>query len=101
MTVIILIFLLMLVSFCISLATSVLILYLGWRMGPRLGKDNVFCFLSIVLGVFIWVVLLSLLFNPMVEIGVDFVLWLIYSALVGATPLAAFPGIFFYGSGKE
>ena len=101
MAVMILIFLLMVVSFCVSLATSLLILYLGWCVGPRFRKDAVFCFLLIVSGVSLWVVVLLLLFDPMVGTGADFVLWLVYSALVGATPLAAFPGFFLYVSGKR
>ena len=101
MAVMILIFLLMVVGFCVTLATSLLILYLGWRVGPWFRNDAVFCFLMIVFGVSLWVVVLSLLFDPMVGTGADFVLWLIYSALVGATPLAAFPGLFLCGSGKR
>ena len=101
MAVMILIFLLIVVGFCVTLATSLLILYLGWRVGPRFRKDAVFCFLMIVFGVSLWVVVLSLLFDPMVGTGADFVLWLVYSGLVGAAPLAAFPGLFLYGSGKR
>ena len=101
MAVMILICLLMVVGVCVTLATSLLSVYLGWRVGPWFRNDAVFCFLMIVFGVSLWVVVLSLLFGPMVGTGTDFVLWLIYSALVGATPLAAFPGLFLCGSGKR
>ena len=73
-------------------------------MGPRLSKNNLICFLGAALGVFLWVTLLlpftdtSLTANNLDELPI----FLLSLVLVGATPLAAFPAILFYGgSGKK
>ena len=73
----------------------------GLARGSQVSERCCFLLPDDRFGVSLWVVVLSLLFDPMVGTGADFVLWLIYSALVGATPLAAFPGLFLYGSGKR
>ena len=70
-------------------------------MGPKQSKDDIFCFLSIVLGVCLWVVLLSLLFDPMFWFGSNTLYILLYPALIGVTPLAAFPGLFLCGPRKR
>ena len=70
----------------------------------RLSKNNLICFLGAAFGVFLWVTLLlpfadlSLTANNLDELPI----FLLSLVLVGATPLAAFPAILFYGgSGKK
>lgn len=95
---------LMLGAFGSGVVISLLSLYLGWRTGPRISKNNLVCFLGAALGVFLWVILLlsfadiSLSSNNLDKLP-KFLLSLV---LIGATPLAAFPAILFYGgSGKK
>lgn len=98
---VLLVFLILLLAiFVASLATSILLLCMGWRIGPALRKDSIFCFLSIVLGVFLWVVVLSVLFDPMFARADNPIYYVFYTAAAGATPFAAFPGIVLF-SGKK
>ena len=85
------------VSFFVGLAISVVALYAAWGMGPKLQRSNVLCCLVIVFVTFFWVVMLSQLFDPVLEAGPNALDWFVYAALLGATPLAAFPGIWLYG----
>ena len=86
-------------AFGSGLVISLFSLYLGWRMGPRLSKNNLICFSAAALGVFFWITLLlpftttSVSANNLDELPA----FLISVVLVGATPLAAFPAILFYG----
>jgi len=100
MLVLLLLLFLLLVLFVASLVVSVLMLYMGWRVGPVLRKDSIFCFLTIVLGVFLWVVVLSVLFEPMFARADNPIYYVFYTAAAGATPFAAFPGIVLF-SGKK
>lgn len=100
MFVLLILLFLLLVLFVASLATSILLLYMGWRIGPVLRKDSIFCFLTIVLGVFVWVVVLSVLFDPMFARADNPIYYVFYAAAAGATPFAAFPGIVLF-SGKK
>ena len=91
-------------AFGSGVVISLCSLYLGWRMGPRLSKNNLICFLGAGLGVFLWVKLLlpftdtSLTANNLDELPI----FLLSLVIIGATPLAAFPAILFYGgSGKK
>ena len=91
-------------AFGSGVVISLFSLYLGWRMGPRLSKNNLICFLGAALGVCLWVTLLlpftttSVTANNLDELPT----FLLSVVLVGATPLAAFPAILFYGgSGKK
>ena len=93
--------LLMLASFCAGLAASMTVLYWVWRIGPKQSKDDIFCFLSIALGVYLWVVLISVLFDPMLGSSNNTLYLYLYSALIGATPLAACPGLFLFGPRKR
>ena len=90
-------------AFGSGVVISLFSLYLGWRMGPRLSKNNFICFLVAALGVFLWVTLLlpftttSVSANNLDELP----RFLLSVLLVGATPLAGFPAILLYGgSGK-
>ena len=100
MLVLLLLLFLLLVLFVASLVASVLMLYMGWRVGPVLRKDSIFCFLSIVLGVFLWVIVLSVLFEPMFARADNPIYYVFYTAAAGATPFAGFPGIVLF-SGKK
>lgn len=100
MLVLLILLVLLLVLFVASLATSILLLYMGWRIGPVLRKESIFCFLTIVLGVFLWVLVLSVLFEPMFARADSPVYYVFYTAAAGATPFAAFPGIVLF-SGKN
>ena len=95
---------LMLGSFGSGVVISLLSLYLGWRTGPRISKNNLVCFLGAALGVFLWVTLLlsfadiSLTADNLEKLPT----FLLSLVLIGATPLAAFPAILLYGgSGKK
>ena len=92
---------LLLISFCVGFALSVVALYVAWGMGPRLQKSNVLCCLAIVVASSLWVVMLSQLFDPVLQAGPNALDWFIYAALLGATPIAAFPGICLYGGKKS
>lgn len=59
-----------------------------------------FCFLIIVLGVFLWVVVLSALFDPVFARADNPICYVFYAAAAGATPFAAFPGIVLFGGKK-
>mgnify|MGYP004380099321 FL=1 len=99
MTVMLLFFLVLLAVFIGSITTSTLLLYIGWRVEPKWRKDNIFCFLSIVLGVYLWVIILSALYDPAWG-SADLTIYALYTAAAGVTPLAAFPGILLF-SGKR
>lgn len=90
---------------------SVLSLRWAWRMAPLCGKpfgstaNKIICFLGIVLGVFLWV---SALIPWVLEINIHFTdffktLFVLVGGgfLIGATPVAAFPAILLYSSGKK
>ena len=66
-----------------------------------LKKNNIFCFLSMVVGVFVWVGLLALLFDPVRKWPPNEIHMMIYSAAAGATPLAAFPGIVLFSGNRK
>ena len=86
-------------SFCGSLASSIAILVITWNTKSRLQKNAQLCFLSIVLGVGLWVAILNLLFEPLVNdaaIGA-FISLIAYAILAGSTPIAALPGIYLFG----
>jgi len=88
-------------SFCGSLASSIAILVITWNTKSRLQKNAQLCFLSIVLGVGLWVAILNLLFEPLVQrpspTEAGYLKLFIYAILAGATPMAAFPGIYLFG----
>ena len=86
-------------SFCGSLGSSIAILVFTWNTKSRLQKNDQLCFLSIILGIGLWVAILNLLFDPLVNdaaIGA-FISLIAYATLAGATPIAALPGIYLFG----
>ena len=89
--------------FCIGLLLSVASLYFAGRKKPRLGNNNLACFLGIVFGVFFWVVLISSIpiggtsANNMD--GIPAALLCLF--LIGMTPIAALPALMLYGAGKK
>lgn len=89
------------VSFFVGLAISIVSLYAAWAMGPKLKKNNALCCLMIALATSLWVVMLSQLFDPMFEAGPNGLDWFVYAALVGVSPVAAFPGIYLCGGKKK
>ena len=99
------IFLLPLILFALfsGLLLSVAALYFGGRMEPRLGKNNLICFLGIVLGIFLWIIFIFSLTN--VEVSAqnleDFPRALLHIFLLGLTPSAGLPALILYGSGKK
>ena len=86
-------------SFCGSLASSIAILVLTWNTKARLQTNVQICLLSIVLGAGLWVAMLALLFEPLVQRPTEAGLLklFIYAILAGATPMTAFPGIYLFG----
>ena len=89
--------------FALGLIFSVAGLNLVRRRKSRLGRNDLACFMVIVLGIFIWIVLISSIpiggtsANNMD--GFPAVLLCIF--LVGATPIAALPALMLYGPGKK
>ena len=73
--------------------------FLGWRMAPKRNKNNALCFLTITVGIFLWVaVLLPLASTSIGANNLDELPgFLLFVVLVGATPSAACPAILLYG----
>ena len=95
--------LLMLFAFCSGVFVSVLSLFLGWRMAPKRNKNNALCFLTITVGIFLWVaVLLPLASTSIGANNLDELpRFLLFVVLVGATPSAACPAILLYGGSAK
>ena len=100
MFVLLILLFLLLVLFVASLATSILLLYMGWRIGPVLRKDSILL-LDHRAWRFLWVVVLSVLFDPMFARADNPIYYVFYAAAAGATPFAAFPGIVLFSGKKQ
>ena len=92
-----------LIAFGLGILVSVVALYFIGRIEPRRVKNGLACFLGIILGVCVWLVLVSLI--PVGEVSArsfeGYPALLRSSFLVGLTPVAACPAIFLYGPGKK
>jgi hypothetical protein len=77
-------------------ASSIAILVFTWNTQSRLQKNNRLCFLSMALGAGLWLAMLALLFEPLVQRNTSLYDLLLYAILAGATPMAAFPAIYFF-----
>ena len=92
-----------LIAFGLGILISIFALYSIGRIGPKRVKSSLACFLGIILGIFIWLILVSLI--PVGEVsarsfeGYPALLW--SSLLVGLTPIAALPALIIYGPGKK
>ena len=84
-------------TFSLGLAFSVTVLLTAGRKKARLSKDNASCFVGILLGVYLWVVLITS-FLPQ---STSLFLTLLGIFMIGATPIAALPALIFYGPGKK
>ena len=84
-------------TFSLGLGFSVTVLLTAGRKKARLGKDNTSCFVGILLGVYLWVVLITS-FLPQ---STSLFLTLLGIFMIGATPIAALPALIFYGPGKK
>ena len=84
-------------TFALGLGFSVSMLLTAGRKKARLGKDNASCFVGILLGVYLWVVLITS-FLPQ---STSLFLTLLGIFMIGATPIAALPALIFYGPGKK
>jgi len=84
-------------TFSLGLGFSVTVLLTVGRKNARLGKDNTSCFVGILLGVYLWVVLITS-FLPQ---STSLFLTLLGIFMIGATPIAALPALIFYGPGKK
>ena len=81
----------------LGLGFSASVLLTAGRKKARLGKDNASCFVGILLGVYLWVVLIAS-FLPQTT---SLFLTLLGLFMVGTTPIAALPALIFYGPGKK
>ena len=81
----------------LGLGFSITVLLIAGRKKARLGKDNAPCFVGILLGVYLWVVLIAS-FLPQ---STSLFLTLLGLFMIGATPIAALPALIFYGPGKK
>ena len=81
----------------LGLGFSITVLLIAGSKKARLGKDNASCFVGILLGVYLWVVLIAS-FLPQ---STSLFLTLLGLFMVGATPIAALPALILYGAGKK
>ena len=81
------------------MASSIIILVFTWNAKPRLQRNDQLCFLAIALGAGLWLAMLALLFEPLIRLinNIGLFSLLRYAILAGATPMAAFPGVYFFG----
>ena len=84
-------------TFSLGLGFSVSMLLTAGRKKARLGKDNASCFVGILLGVYLWVVLITS-FLPQ---STSLFLTLLGIFMIGATPIAALPALICYAPGKQ
>ena len=102
----------MLLAFLGGLRISVLNLRWAWSMAPLCNQpfgstaNKIICFLGIAFGVFVWTsTLLPWSYGVPVNLhgGFDHALFILIlnCFLTGATPVAAFPAILLYASGKK
>ena len=86
-----------------GLLLSVTAVYFIGRKKPRLGKNNLACFLGIALGTFIWIVLVTSI--PVGETSAQsmegFPAFLLCTFLLALTPVSALPALMLYGPGKK
>ena len=81
----------------LGLGFSITVLLIAGRKKARLSKNNASCFVGILLGVYLWVVLIAS-FLPQ---STSLFLTLLGLFMVGATPIAALPALILYGAGKK
>ena len=98
-------FLLIPVLFALSsgLILSAAALYFIGRKKPRLGKNNLGCFLGICFGVCVWMMLIGLVYVGETSANdMDgFPALLLKTFLIALTPVAALPALMTYGPGKK
>ena len=94
---------LMLCCLCSGFAFSLAALYLGGKMKPIIGKNNLICFLGVSLCIFLWIALILPFFNISVSTNnlEDLPRLLLFLFLLGFTPSAALPLLILYGPGKQ
>ena len=92
-----------LMAFGLGCLLSIVALCFLGRIEPRRVKSNLACFLGIVLGVFVGLVLISLI--PVGEVSArsmeGYPAFLRSSFLAGLTPMASLPALLLYGPGKK
>ena len=90
-------------SFCATLASSLAILVFTWNSKPRFQRKALLCFLSTAMGIALWLAMLALLFEPLVQTINNLGLFslFIFAILAGATPMAALPGIYLFGGKRN
>ena len=91
------------VAFGLGFLLSIVALFFLGRIGPRRVRSDLTCFLMIVLGVSVWLVLVSSIpiGNLLANYEEAFPALLRSSFLVGLTPIAALPALLLYGPGKK
>ena len=110
-------FIFFLIFFLVSIGAGILLsattLYFQKDMKARLGRNDLFCFLGISLGVFIWTVLLNIYWTnfqraaPFGDVGMypleakPLFLIFLYMFLIGLTPITALPALMLYGPGRK
>ena len=89
--------------FGLGLLLSVAGLYFVGRRKSWIGRNDLACFLGIVLGIFIWVVFItSIPIGGTSANNMDaFPAVLLCIFLGGSTPMAALPALMLYGPGKK
>ena len=88
---------------CLGFAFSLAALYLGGRMKPVIGQNNLICLFGISLCTFLWIALILPFFNISVATNnlEDFPRLMLFLFLLGFTPVAALPSLILYGPGKH
>ena len=94
---------LMFYCLCSGFAFSLVALYLGGRMKPVIGKNNLICLFGISLCIFLWIALILPFFSISVSTNNldDFPKLLLFLFILGFTPVAALPSLILYGPGKH
>ena len=87
----------------LGILLSLIALYFIGRKKPKLGKNNLACFLGICFGVFVWTLLVALIPTGVVSsLNMEgFSAYLLCTFLLGLTPVASLPALMLCGPGKK
>ena len=90
-------------SFGLGLLLSVAGLYFLGRKKSRIGRNDLGCFLLIIIGIFSWIIFIaSIPMSGASANNMDGLLGVLLCLfLAGATPIAALPALVLYGPGKK
>ena len=90
-------------AFSLGLLISAVGLHFIGRRKPKLGKNDLGCFLGICFGVCVWMMLIGFVYvgGTSANNMDGFPALLLKTFLIGLTPVAALPALMTYGPGKK